>query len=44
MARHGREGHVIYEMHVGTFTPGRTWRAAAEQLPYLAELGITVSR
>ena len=38
----GREGHVIYEMHVGTFTPGRTWRSAAEQLPYLADLGITV--
>ena len=38
----GREGHVIYEMHVGTFTSGRTWRSAAEQLPYLARLGITV--
>jgi maltooligosyltrehalose trehalohydrolase len=32
---------VIYEMHVGTFTPEGTWRAAAEQLPALAELGIT---
>ena len=38
----GREGQVIYEMHVGTFTPGRTWQSAAEQLPYLARLGITV--
>src|ERR671913_1568815 len=38
----GREGQIIYEMHVGTFTPGRTWRSAAEELPYLADLGITV--
>ncbi len=38
----GREGQVIYEMHVGTFTPGRTWRSAADQLSYLADLGITV--
>ena len=27
-----REGQVIYEMHIGTFTPEGTWRAAAEQL------------
>jgi maltooligosyltrehalose trehalohydrolase len=33
--------HVIYEMHVGTFTPEGTWRAAAEQLVALAELGVT---
>ena len=38
----GRDGHVIYEMHVGTFTAEGTWRAAREQLPALAELGITV--
>ena len=38
----GREGRVIYEMHVGTFTPEGTWEAAARQLPELAELGITV--
>ncbi len=37
-----REGQVIYEMHVGTFTPEGTWQAAARQLPALAELGITV--
>lgn len=36
------EGHVIYELHVGTFTPEGTWAAAAEQLPYLVELGVTV--
>ena len=34
-------GGVIYELHVGTFTPQGTWTAAAEQLPYLAELGVT---
>jgi maltooligosyltrehalose trehalohydrolase len=32
---------VIYEMHVGTFTREGSWSAAAEQLPALAELGIT---
>jgi maltooligosyltrehalose trehalohydrolase len=29
-------------MHVGTFTRQGTWRAAIEQLPALAELGITI--
>ncbi|HYX24329.1 MAG TPA: alpha-amylase family glycosyl hydrolase, partial [Thermoanaerobaculia bacterium] len=38
----GREGQVIYEMHLGTFTPEGTWEAAARELPALAELGITV--
>ena len=38
----GVEGHVIYELHVGTFTPAGTWAAAADQLPALADLGITV--
>ena len=36
------EGQVLYELHVGTFTPRGTWTAALQQLPYLAELGITV--
>jgi maltooligosyltrehalose trehalohydrolase len=36
------KGQVIYEMHVGTFTKDGTWRAAAEQLPELARIGITV--
>jgi maltooligosyltrehalose trehalohydrolase len=36
-----RERLVIYELHVGTFTPAGTWRAAARELPVLAELGIT---
>lgn len=33
--------HVLYEMHVGTFTPEGTWAAAMDQLPALADIGIT---
>ena len=36
------EGQVIYEMHLGTFTPEGTWEAASHELPALAELGVTV--
>ena len=38
----GRElaGGVIYEMHVGTFTPDGTLDAAIDRLDYLVELGI----
>jgi maltooligosyltrehalose trehalohydrolase len=32
---------VIYEMHIGTFTPAGTWSAAQERLPELAAIGIT---
>ncbi len=32
---------VFYELHVGTFTPEGTYRAAQERLPYLKALGIT---
>jgi len=32
---------VIYEFHVGTFTPAGTFAAAAERLDHLAELGVT---
>jgi maltooligosyltrehalose trehalohydrolase len=32
---------VIYELHIGTFTPEGTFRAAAERLQLLAELGVT---
>ena len=32
---------VIYELHIGTFTPQGTFAAAIEHLPRLAELGIT---
>jgi maltooligosyltrehalose trehalohydrolase len=38
----GREGQVVYEMHIGTFTQEGTWEASARELPALAELGITV--
>ena len=34
-------GQVIYEFHVGTFTPEGTWRAAAEKLELLKSDGIT---
>jgi len=34
------EGQVVYELHVGTFTPEGTWAAAAEKLGRLADLGI----
>jgi maltooligosyltrehalose trehalohydrolase len=34
-------GQVVYEMHVGTFTPEGTWGAAAEHLSELARIGIT---
>lgn len=39
----GRPWHetVIYELHVGTFTPEGTYRAAMERLDDLADLGIT---
>jgi len=30
---------IIYELHIGTFTPEGTFRAAAERLDYLLELG-----
>lgn len=32
---------VLYEMHIGAFTPGGTYRAAIEKLEHLQELGIT---
>src|SRR4051794_15451390 len=35
-------GQVMYEMHVGTFRPEGTWRAAAEELAELKRIGITV--
>jgi len=37
-----REGQVIYEMHIGTYTGEGTWSAAEQQLPALADLGITL--
>src|SRR4029078_5261805 len=35
-------GQVMYEMHVGTFTPEGTWTAATRELEELARLGITI--
>lgn len=35
-------GQVIYELHLGTFTPEGTWRAAMAQLPELKSLGVTM--
>ncbi|MET9925308.1 MULTISPECIES: malto-oligosyltrehalose trehalohydrolase [unclassified Streptomyces] len=32
---------VLYELHVGTYTPQGTFDAAAERLGHLAELGVT---
>jgi malto-oligosyltrehalose trehalohydrolase len=39
----GRPWHeaVVYELHVGTFTPEGTFRAAIERLPHLVALGVT---
>ncbi|MET8287449.1 malto-oligosyltrehalose trehalohydrolase [Streptomyces sp. NPDC005132] len=35
------QGAVLYELHVGTYTPGGTLDSAAERLGHLAELGVT---
>lgn len=32
---------VLYELHVGAFTPEGTYAAAKAKLPYLAQLGVT---
>src|SRR5690348_16038070 len=32
---------IIYELHVGSFTPEGTFRSTAKQLDYLVDLGIT---
>lgn len=39
----GRPWHeaLLYELHIGTFTPEGTFLSAIERLPYLADLGIT---
>jgi maltooligosyltrehalose trehalohydrolase len=36
------KGQIIYEMHVGTFTPEGTWAAATRQLRKLSRIGISV--
>jgi maltooligosyltrehalose trehalohydrolase len=35
------EEAVVYELHIGTFTPDGTFRAAIDRLPHLAHMGIT---
>jgi len=35
-------GSVLYELHIGTFTPGRTFDAAIERLDHLVDLGVTM--
>jgi maltooligosyltrehalose trehalohydrolase len=34
-------GQVMYELHVGTFTPEGTWDSARGRLPHLRDLGVT---
>lgn len=36
------QGQVIYELHIGTFTPAGTFDAAADKLEYLRDLGVTM--
>lgn len=35
-------GRIIYEMHIGTFTPQGTWDSAKKELLELADLGINI--
>jgi maltooligosyltrehalose trehalohydrolase len=35
------EDYVLYELHVGTFTPEGTFEAAARRIPALRDLGVT---
>jgi maltooligosyltrehalose trehalohydrolase len=36
------EGQILYEMHLGTFSPEGTFRGAARFLEHLQDLGVTV--
>ncbi len=36
------KGHIVYEIHIGTFTEAGTFEAASLELPRLAKLGITL--
>lgn len=40
-AGHAADAHVLYELHVGTFTREGTFAAATARLPYLRALGVT---
>jgi maltooligosyltrehalose trehalohydrolase len=35
-------GQVIYELHIGAFTPEGTWSAAIDKLTHLRDVGVTV--
>ena len=35
-------GQVLYELHIGTFTPEGTFAAAIEQIPHLVDVGVTL--
>ena len=35
-------GQVVYELHVGAFTPQGSWTAAAEKLTHLKDVGVTL--
>ncbi len=35
-------GQVLYELHIGTFTPEGTWAAAIGKLDHLRKLGVTL--
>ncbi len=35
------QNYIIYELHIGTFTPEGTFTAAISKIPYLKDLGIT---
>jgi maltooligosyltrehalose trehalohydrolase len=35
-------GQVLYELHLGTFTPEGTWSAAIDRVAHLRDLGVTL--
>ncbi|MGD0910162.1 MAG: malto-oligosyltrehalose trehalohydrolase [Candidatus Acidiferrales bacterium] len=37
-----REGQIIYEMHIGTFTREGNWQGAQRELAELAKIGVTM--
>ena len=41
MAGVSEDGAIIYELHIGTFSPEGTFDGAIQRLDYLAELGVT---
>jgi maltooligosyltrehalose trehalohydrolase len=36
------KGQVLYELHIGTFSPEGTWCGALVRLPHLVDLGVTL--